>query len=127
MVGATPVRNFIVILRTMLVAAMIAVPSPASAEAPAPSSEIRLSQAEIDQVLADAAQKREARPQPVDGEARGRQVHGEVGFEVGSGGYRSVYGTTALELPDGGFAILSFQTGRSRRDIDYFIPDDRQR
>ena len=115
------------ILPTMLVAAVIAAPSLGLAEAPAARSEIRLSQAEIDQVLADAARKREARPQEVDAEPQRRQVHGEVGFEVGSGGYRSVYGTTALELPDGGFAILSFQTGRSRRDVDYFIPDDHHR
>ena len=111
----------------MLIAAASAVPSLALAEAPPAPSEIRLSQAEIDQVLADAARKREARPQQVIEDPQGRQVHGEVGFEVGSGGYRSVYGTTALELPDGGFAVLSFQTGRSRRDVDYYIPDDRQR
>ena len=117
-----------VIMHAMLIAAALAVPSLALAEAPPAPSEIRLSQAEIDQVLADAARKREARPQQhVDEEPQGRQVHGEVGFEVGSGGYRSVYGTTALELPDGGFAVLSFQTGRSRRDVDYYIPDDQQR
>ena len=112
------------IVRTIF-AALIAVPSLASATPPAAPSEIRLTQAEIDQVLADAARKREARPQAVVDELQGRKVHGEVGFEIGSGGYRSVYGTSALELPDGGFAILSFQTGRSRRDVDYLIPVER--
>lgn len=109
-----------------VVAALIVAPSLASAAAPAAPSEIRLTQAEIDQVLADAARKREAGPQrAVIDQPQGRKVHGEVGFEVGSGGYRSVYGTTALELPDGGFAILSFQTGRSRRDVDYLITVER--
>ena len=109
------------IVRTVF-AALIVVPSLAPAATPAAPSEIRLTQAEIDQVLADAARKREAGPQQVVDEPQQRKIHGEVGFEVGSGGYRSVYGTTALELPDGGFAILSFQTGRSRRDVDYLDP-----
>ena len=113
------------IVRTVF-AALIVVPSLAPAATPAAaSSEIRLTQAEIDQVLADAARKREAEPQQVVDEPQQRKIHGEVGFEVGSGGYRSVFGTTALELPDGGFAILSFQTGRSRRDVDYLVPVER--
>ena len=112
------------IVRTLF-AALIVVPSLAPAATPAAPSEIRLTKAEIDQVLSDAARKREAGPQRVVEEPQERKVHGEVGFEVGSGGYRSIYGTTVLELPDGGFAILSFQTGRSRRDVDYLDPIER--
>ena len=115
-------------LRTILLLGSLAMPSLAFAAAPAApaaSSEIRLSQAEIDRVLADAAQKREARSRPVDAAPPERKVHGEVGFEIGSDGYRSVYGTSALELPDGGFAILSFQTARRRGEQDYYLPRDR--
>ena len=115
-------------LRTILLLGSLAMPSLAFAAAPAASSEIRLSQAEIDRVLADAAAKREARPRPlpIAGEpVEQRKVHGEVGFEIGSDGYRSVYGTSALELPDGGFAIVSFQTARRRGEQDYYLPRDR--
>ena len=114
-----------VTFRTILLLGTLAMPSPASAAAPAAPSAIRLTQAVIDRVLADAALKREARPQPVDAAPPERKVHGEVGFEIGSDGYRSVYGTSALELPDGGFAILSFQTARGRGDQGYYIPYNR--
>ena len=100
-------------------------PSLTIAAAPAAPSEIRLTQAEIDRVLADAAHKREARPQPVDAGPAERKLHGEVGFEIGSDGYRSVYGTSVLELPDDGFAILSFQSVRGRGQPGYYIPRDR--
>ena len=111
--------------RTILVLGSMTMPSCAIAAEPAAPSEIRLSQAEIDRVLADAARKRQARPQPVAAAPPERKVHGEVGFEIGSDGYRSVYGTSALELPDGGFAILSFQTARGRGDQGYHIPYNR--
>ena len=114
-----------VTFRTILLLASLAMPSLAIAATPAAPSEIRLTQAEIDRVLADAARKREARPQPVDAAPAKRKVQGEVGFEIGSDGYRSVYGTTVLELPDDGFAILSFQTARGRGAPDYYMPRDR--
>ena len=114
-----------VMVRTILLLGLMAMPSSAIAAEPAAPSEIRLTQTEIDRILADAAHKREARPRPVDAAPPERKVHGEVGLEVGSDGYRSVYGTSALELPDGGFAILSFQTARGRGDQGYYIPHSR--
>ncbi len=108
-------------LRAFLLLGSIALPSLATA---APS-EIRLSQAEIDQVLAEAAEKREARSQTIEAEPDKRRVHGEVGVEVGSDGYRSIYGTSALELSGGGVAIVSFQTSRGRDDRGYYISRER--
>ena len=111
-----------VMVRTILLLGLMAMPSSAIAAEPVAPSEIRLTPAEIERVLADASYKRHARPQPVDAAPPERKVHGEVGLEVGSDGYRSVYGTSALELPDGGFAILSFQTARGRGDQGFYIP-----
>jgi len=112
-------------VRAILLLGSIAMPSLATAAGPAEPTEIRLSQAEIDRVLADAAEQREARAQPIEAEPPTRMVHGEVGFAIGSDGYRSVYGTSALELPDGGFAVVSFQTARGRGERGYYFPRDR--
>jgi hypothetical protein len=87
-------------------------------EVPAPS-EIRLSQDEIDKVLDEAARRRE-HPQP-SAENPKRQVHGEVGFSVGTGGYRSAYGTAIVPFDDEGFAIFSLDSsdfGSSFRNFD---------
>jgi hypothetical protein len=40
------------------------------------------------------------------GEA-GRPIHGEVGFEIGTGGYRSAFGTAIVPLAGDGVAIIS--------------------
>lgn len=85
---------------------------------PAPS-EFRLSQEEIDKVLEEAARKRE-HPQPTVEEPK-RQIHGEVGFSVGTGGYRSAYGTAIVPLDNDGFAIFSLDTtdfGSTFRNFD---------
>ena len=37
-------------------------------------------------------------------------IHGEVGFTVGTGGYRSAYGTAIVPLKDDGVAIISLGT-----------------
>ncbi len=103
------------LIRSLFCAAALLSPSMAFAapESPAPlPSEIRLSDAEKEKVLEEAAAIRHERTavQSVDetfaGEA-GRQVHGEVGFEVGTGGYRSAYGTAIVPLEDDGVAIIS--------------------
>jgi hypothetical protein len=57
------------------------------------------------------------RPERVEGRApedaaRDRRVHGEVGFSVGTGGMRSVFGSTVMPLGDTGTAAFSFSTGR---------------
>ena len=87
---------------------------------PAVPTEHRLSPAEVERVLEQAARKREGRgfadPALVaeqDEEAKpGLPIHGEVGVSIGTGGYRSVYGTAFMPLPDDGFAILSFESSQ---------------
>ena len=89
--------------------------------APATPTEHRLSPAEVERILEEAARKREGRSvvdpaQVVADESEeakpGLPVHGEVGVSIGTGGYRSVYGTAFMPLPDDGFAILSFESSR---------------
>ncbi len=81
------------------------------------ASEHRLSPAEIEQVLADAARKREQGP-PVaqapelDDDKLPPPIHGEVGFAIGTGGYRSAFGTAIVPLPGDGFAAFSFESSR---------------
>jgi hypothetical protein len=83
----------------------------ASEPAPSPSSERRLSPEQIEAVLAEAARNREAaevRAVP-DGteEAPKPQVHGEVGFSIGTGGYREAFGTTIYPMGEDGVAAIS--------------------
>lgn len=74
------------------------------------SSERRLSPEQIEAVLAEAAKKRESARQ-FDPEAieqpLPRQVHGEVGVAIGTGGYREAYGTAIYPLGDEGVAAIS--------------------
>lgn len=46
-----------------------------------------------------------------------RRIHGEVGMAIGSNGYRSLYGTTAIPLGQTGTAVISLATSQfgSRR------------
>jgi hypothetical protein len=96
----------------LFVAALL-LPSLALASPPTPAgdprpSEVRLTPAEIEKVLATAARKREANIPPT---AETPIVpHGEIGFEIGSGGYRSAFGTIGVPLSDDGFASFSFGT-----------------
>jgi len=73
------------------------------------SSERRLGDAEIQHILDVAAARREAAE-----EARinsGPKVFGEVGFTIGTGGYRSAFGSAYVPMGDG-FASFSFGTER---------------
>jgi hypothetical protein len=95
--------------------AAMAVPAQGMAQssepAAPPSSERRLSPDQIEKVLADAAKKREAAVVHLDPDAvepaREPQVHGEVGFAIGTGGYREVFGTAIYPLGDDGVAAIS--------------------
>ena len=71
----------------------------------APNAVQRLSAAQVEQVLAEAARKREAVEQAAPGPKR--VIQGEVGVEVGTGGYRSVYGHALVPLGADGGALLS--------------------
>jgi hypothetical protein len=102
-----------------------ALPDQAAPAAPIPS-EVRLSEAEKEKILeAAAANSREAPRRYVDiSEADDEpkpQIHGEMGVEVGTGGYRSAYGTAIVPLKGDGVAIISVGStnlGRQR----YFDP-----
>lgn len=106
--GKTPMRK----IRLAAASAALIVPGLAFAQA-SPTDERRLTPAQVEAVLADAAAKRAGshRQIPVDaapGEdspAPAPQVHGEVGFAVGTGGYREAYGTAVYPLQDGVVAI----------------------
>jgi len=96
--------------KEMLLLLLIALASPAAAQT-APS-EHRLSPEEVNNILDQAAMKREAAE--VETSTSKHPVHGEVGVTVGTGGYRAAYGTAVVGLADDAFASFSFQTGRSR-------------
>jgi len=99
----------------LIVIAALLMPSPALAQAsepaPSPSPEHRLSPEQIEAVLAEAAKKRESaevRHDPDVAETAPKpQVHGEVGFSVGTGGYREAFGTAIYPLGDDGIAAIS--------------------
>ena len=92
-----------------------------------PWSEIRLSEVEKEKILEAAAASR--REQPIrqddeaatDGEAA-RPIHGEVGFAIGTGGYRSAYGTAVVPLEGDGVAIISLGSTDFGSRARYFDP-----
>lgn len=77
------------------------------------SSEVRLSDVEKEKVLeAAAASRREpVRLQSdlttINEDPLPPPIHGEVGLSVGTGGYRSAYGTAVVPLEGEGVAIIS--------------------
>jgi hypothetical protein len=44
--------------------------------------------------------------------AQDRSVHGQIGFGIGTGGMREVFGSTLVPLGEHGSAAFSFSTGR---------------
>lgn len=101
--------------RLLLLAWLIA-PAAALAAPPSPlPSEVRLSDEEKEKVLeaaAAAANGQQHRPPAVadaDADSAPPPIHGEVGFEIGTGGYRSAYGTAVIPMDDG-VAIISLGT-----------------
>jgi len=44
--------------------------------------------------------------------AQGNRIHGEIGFGIGTGGGRSVFGSTFVPLGENGAAAFSFGAGR---------------
>ncbi len=49
-----------------------------------------------------------------DGVKRDKQVHGEVGMSVGTGGARGFFGTAVVPLGDNATATVSFSQGQGR-------------
>ncbi len=64
-----------------------------------------------------------AAPQPADplleADRPARQIHGEVGVMIGTGGARGVFGTAAIPLGQDGIAVISMESMR--------LPDFRYR
>jgi hypothetical protein len=80
------------------------------------TDERRLTPEQVDAILAEAEKKRAATEPHVPAEIAAiedsellppPQVHGEVGFSVGTGGYREVFGTGIYPLGQDGMAIIS--------------------
>jgi hypothetical protein len=106
-------------LRTLLILSLLLAPASALA-APVQTPVKRLSDEQVEQVLAAAAAKREAAEAAAPDPALA--IHGEVGVEVGTGGHRAAFGTAFVPLGDNASAIVSFVTatgpnyyGRRRR------------
>src|SRR5688572_12735668 len=112
--GAAPMR----MICRLAACAALTFPGAALAQTPAAPSpttdERRLSAEQVEAVLADAAAKRAASAKQVpsdiaiaddDAAPPAPQVHGEVGFAVGTGGYREAYGTAIYPLENGVVAI----------------------
>ena len=98
----------------MQFASLLLIPAASPAQ-PAPEPGVhRLDQAAIQKILDDAAAKREAREKAID--KPGLQIQGQVGFSVGTGGYRSAYGTAVVPLPGDGFAAISLGSEKGRYD-----------
>ena len=103
-------------LRHLLLAAALLAPAGALAAPASPlPSQVRLSDEEKEKALEAAASRNRAPPaakveladETKDAPA---PIHGEVGFEVGTGGYRSAYGTAVIPLEGAGVAIISLGT-----------------
>lgn len=114
-------------VRVMLLAWSIALPGVALAtpDQNQPTtgilSEHRLSPAEIESVLNDAARRRELAE--ISDDALPPPIHGEIGVSIGTGGYRSVFGTAVVPLSGDGVAILSLGTDRFEPDRDFHRKD----
>ena len=70
----------------------------------------RLSPAEVEKILEEAARKRVAADKPP-----ARVIEGEVGVSVGTGGYREVFGTAVVPISKDGTAIISIGGDESDR------------
>jgi hypothetical protein len=86
----------------MWIAMMVAGAMAAAAAGPVQ----RLSDAEVARVLDEAARKREAAEAAAP--APPRALQGEAGVEVGSGGYRAVYGSAFVPIGEEGGAVVTF-------------------
>ena len=102
-------------LRAFSIAASLSLAASALADVPRAATSgatIALSDEEREAAL-EAGATRAAQELPING--LDRKVHGEVGMEVGTGGYRAMYGTTVVPLGQTGYAQFSFETGQMGR------------
>ena len=119
--------------RALIIALLLAAgPALADPAPPGIAAEHRLSPAEVDQVLAAAAARHRRELAAADAAAqllptpdvppRGPDVHGEVGVEVGTGGYRSAYGSAVIGLGGDSFAAISLASSDFGRNWGYRRP-----
>jgi len=102
------------LFRTLSIAASFALSGVALADVPQPIARgetIALSPEEREAALEAGA--RAAQDLPING--LDRKVHGEMGMEVGTGGYRALYGTAVVPIGQTGYAQFSFMTGQMGR------------
>jgi hypothetical protein len=116
--------RFVVALVAMAAAAPALAGEPetvASGDAASPVEQsYRLSDEEVDEVLNEAARARhDGGEESPEG---GPEIHGQVGFTIGTGGHRSAFGSAAVPLGDDGMAGFSFETGRYPGYEPYFQP-----
>jgi len=104
-------RMLLIAWSLVLPGAALAAADPAQPAPPAPSEQ-RLSADQVEKILDDAARKRELADLAAEG--TGPAIHGQVGFSIGTGGYRSAFGTAVVPLPGDGVAILSLGTDTFR-------------
>ncbi|MGH6780613.1 MAG: hypothetical protein ACREB5_00710 [Sphingomonadaceae bacterium] len=94
---------------------LLAAPALAQEEASAPGEVIALTPEQKEEVLNRAGT---VKVEPVVGElpvSGVPQVHGEVGFMIGTGGMRGAYGTADVPLGSNFDATVSFETMRGPR------------
>ena len=72
----------------------------------------RLSEAEVAAILDQAEARRQAISAPLP-----RQIEGEIGVGIGTGGYREAFGTAVIPLGQSGTAIISFDSVDSNRGV----------
>ncbi len=88
---------------TLMVALLFAAPA-------FPQDTRRLSPAEVERILEEAARKRAPADKPPT-----RVIEGEIGVSVGTGGYREVFGTAVVPVGKEGTAIISIGGEESDR------------
>lgn len=99
-----------ILLTTAALALVASVPSAAEPTGTPISGTLhRLSPEEVQAVQETAARRNASAGEIYDRSVPDGRIHGEIGFEVGSGGYTSVFGTTVVPLGSDGFAAFSFE------------------
>ena len=88
-------------------------------------SEIRLSPEQVEQVLAETAERRAAAERKAlepegDGLDLVPPIYGELGLTIGTGGYRSAYGSAVFPMGEQGSAAISFSLDRSHEDSSMY-------
>lgn len=90
-------------------------PAPVEAAPAATVAPLEDTAAQIQRWLAESPANSDDRGGQLDLRREDRQMHGEVGVAVGTGGYRSAYITSVMPLGDNGTLALSFSQDKNAR------------